>query len=217
MANGESSILSWQLARASTATLSYNGVEETLDPNGGSMLISPLDTTVYALRASGPGGEVAREVTIVVNTPTPTLPPPPTETPAPGMLTDTTAIDQANVFAAEVTAPTTLPTSLPSDTPTLEAPAPTPTVIVVANNEVLADAARQKQAAPTPERVVLDLHTSSSAPSSTYAEIEIQNQQVWNEYLRRVLLYGVATLGVVVPALFLILGVLLSGVWREQA
>lgn len=215
VADGESSVLTWKLARADSATLLYNGVEETLDPTGGSMLISPLDTTVYVLRARGAGGEVGSELTVVVNTPTPTVPPTPTDPLAPEIIAATaTTGAQETIDAAAAVLPTEIPTNAPVDTPP-----PTPTAIVVAQSGEQIPPPAQPQPSPTPTlaALVLDAQSNTQEPTalSAQAEMALQNQLAWNAYVRKITLYGVATLGVVVPAILLILGVLIAGVWRE--
>jgi phospholipase C len=65
---GESLVLSWTAANATTVTLQPGG--QTLPANG-SVTLTPTDTTTYTLTAVGSGGNKSATVTIIVTPPTP--------------------------------------------------------------------------------------------------------------------------------------------------
>lgn len=66
---GDEVTLSWTVADAETLALFANDEEVVLDASGlpsGSVTLSPVETTVYALHVSGPGGERVAELTVDV-------------------------------------------------------------------------------------------------------------------------------------------------------
>ena len=64
---GQSSTLSWSTINATSASID-NGVGAA--PIGGSVSVSPRQTTTYALTATGPGGSATATATVTVSAPT---------------------------------------------------------------------------------------------------------------------------------------------------
>jgi RHS repeat-associated protein len=63
---GDSATLIWSSSHASTATID-NGIGDV--PVNGSTIISPLETTTYTIRGTGPSGTVTDSVTVTVTEP----------------------------------------------------------------------------------------------------------------------------------------------------
>lgn len=213
--SGESGEIRWRLARALTATLSHNGVQEPVDANAGVLFISPLTTTVYSLLVSGEGGQVTKDLTVVVKVPTPTPV-------APSPLVDVAV--QASQAATETAMQETPP---PTDTPqpamaeqVVPSPSPTEIVVQMASPEpAIEESVARSIATASPSAVVLDLAAETAALNRIPGSAELNALAVdeWDDNLRVVALYGVFALGVLVPGVLLILGLLVSGWWRGNA
>jgi hypothetical protein len=211
--SGESGLVRWRLARALSATLSYNGIEQPVDATAGTLLMSPLTTTVYSLVVSGAGGQVAKELTVAVQMPTST---PVNRSPLAdaAALASLAATETMVAEETERSAETVAAVTAPTETPT---PSPTAIVVEVASPSPAAQAPVDA-ATPTPAAVALDLRTRGS-PANRAVAAEQGDARLGiegDERVRLIALYGVVALGVVAPAALLILGLLLSGIWRKN-
>ncbi len=108
VAAGQPVNVTWELRGVTSATLSYEGLSEPIDPTQGTRSLVPPGSTTLVLQASGPGGSVRQERSLTVEPPTPI--PPPTELPTP-VPTDTP--DPLRAESADP-APTTTPASQPA-------------------------------------------------------------------------------------------------------
>jgi YD repeat-containing protein len=70
---GASSTLSWSATNATSCTIDH-GVGPVNPPEGGTVPVSPLETTTYTITAEGPGGTITATVTVtVIPPPAPTV------------------------------------------------------------------------------------------------------------------------------------------------
>jgi hypothetical protein len=78
---GDPSTLSWGPATNTAHVVIDHGIGEVV--GWGSMAVTPATTTIYTLTATGCGGTIERQATVIVNPPPPTPTPSPSPTPTP--------------------------------------------------------------------------------------------------------------------------------------
>lgn len=68
---GQSTTLQWQITNATSATITPN--VGPVNAKGGSLVVTPANTTTYTLTAIGANGQAVANVTVVVQNPVPTI------------------------------------------------------------------------------------------------------------------------------------------------